>query len=486
MPGPKVLAGHASYSRPPVQEGKGFIVASPPMAVRAGLKTRLRHAAIEDEIKRRVARELHDRVVQTLTAMLVELESFKHKPVGWEDVQRQLDSVQGSTREVLTSLRQLLHDLRGEESLGDTFVDAVGSLVSRFDEKTGISARLTVLPGWPDELTPVSSVNLYRLIEEALTNVRMHSRAQNVTVTLQPYSDAELSVAVWDDGRGVDATETRRVGLGTIGMQERALFLGGHVRIESQPGGGTTVLAVVPIRVRTEEPPHVLEPAQPEGPASETVAGRAIRVLIADDQTLFRAGLARLLDEDPRVVVVGQAVDGGDAIKQAATLKPDVVLMDVKMPSVDGIEATRKILEADPGVKIIILTTLETDSQVIQVLKAGASGHVLKDSSPQAIVSGIVAVMSGERVMASTVANRVLEMLTGATTAKEFYDGLTAREIEILRLLANGMANKQIAYRLKISDKTVRNHVSNTYEKLGIYDRSQAVLYAVKKGLVEV
>lgn len=217
-----------------------------------------------------------------------------------------------------------------------------------------------------------------------------------------------------------------------------------------------------------------------------TVATRAVRVLIADDQTLFRAGLARLLNEDPRVEVIGQASDGADAAKLVAKLKPDVVLMDLKMPNLDGIEATRQITEADPAVKVLILTTFETDNHVIQALKVGASGYVLKDSSADAIVSSIVAVMSGERVMASAVANRVLEMLTGTTTPKEFYDGLTNREIEILKLLANGMANKQIAYRLKISEKTVRNHVSNTYEKLGIYDRSQAVLYAVKKGLVEV
>jgi DNA-binding NarL/FixJ family response regulator len=217
-----------------------------------------------------------------------------------------------------------------------------------------------------------------------------------------------------------------------------------------------------------------------------TVATKAARVLIADDQTLFRAGLGRLLNEDSRVEVVGQALDGADAVKQALKLKPDVVLMDLKMPGVDGIEATRQITEADSTIKVLILTTFETDSNVIQALKAGASGYVLKDSSPDAIASSVVAVMSGERVMAGAVANRVLQMLTGATTPKEFYDGLTNREIEILKLLANGMANKQIAYRLKISEKTVRNHVSNTYEKLGIYDRSQAVLYAVRKGLVEV
>jgi DNA-binding NarL/FixJ family response regulator len=217
-----------------------------------------------------------------------------------------------------------------------------------------------------------------------------------------------------------------------------------------------------------------------------TVATRPVRLMIVDDQSLFRAGLVRLLDEDPRVEVVGQAGDGLEAVKQAAKLKPDVILMDLKMPGQDGIEATRQINEADPTINVVVLTTFETDSQVIQALKAGARGYVLKDSTPDAIVSSIIAVMSGERVMAGAVANRVLDMLTGTSTPKQFYDGLTNREIEILKLLANGMANKQIAYRLKISEKTVRNHVSNTYEKLGIFDRSQAVLYAVKKGLVEV
>ncbi len=221
-------------------------------------------------------------------------------------------------------------------------------------------------------------------------------------------------------------------------------------------------------------------------PTNAATSVRAARVLIADDQTLFRSGLARLLDGDDRVSVVGEAVDGLDAVKLALALKPDVVLMDIKMPNIDGIEATRRILAENAKIKVLMLTTFEADNHVIQALKAGASGYVLKDSQASAIVSSIVAVVAGERVMASAVANRVLEMLTGATTPKEFYDGLTAREVEILKMLATGMANKQIAYKLKISEKTVRNHVSNMYEKLDIYDRAQAVLYAVRKGLVEI
>jgi len=217
-----------------------------------------------------------------------------------------------------------------------------------------------------------------------------------------------------------------------------------------------------------------------------TVEARIARVVIADDQTLFRDGLSRLLDEDPRVEVVGSAPDGQEAIKLVAELRPDVILMDLKMPGVDGVEATQRIAQETPETKVLILTTFETDGYVLQALRAGASGYLLKDSHKDAIVTSIHAVIAGERVIASAVANRVLDMLTGASTGKEFYDGLTPRELEILRLIATGMANKQIAYRLKISEKTVRNHVSNMYEKLQIFDRAQAALYAVRKGLVEI
>jgi len=228
----------------------------------------------------------------------------------------------------------------------------------------------------------------------------------------------------------------------------------------------------------------VLPQASPMAPLQ--VTPQVARVLIVDDQTLFRSGLARLLEEDARVQIVGQAVDGVDAVKQAGALKPDVVLMDLKMPNLDGVEATRKIVTEHPEIRVLVLTTFDADSYVLHALRAGASGYVLKDSQAPAIVSSIIAVMAGERVMASAVANRVVDMLTGTTTPKEFYDGLTVREVEILKLLATGQANKQIAYHLRISEKTVRNHVSNMYAKLQIYDRSQAVLYAVRKGLIEL
>jgi signal transduction histidine kinase len=155
-----------------------------------------RETLIEQNVRRLVARELHDRVAQTLTGMLVDLENFKLKRVASEEVLEQFEIVQSSTREVLANLRQLLHDLRGEEQGGDHFANAIGGLIARFEEKTQIRAKLEVKPGWPDLLTPSAFLNLYRIVEEALSNVRMHSCAQSVRIVLEPYSEKELALVV--------------------------------------------------------------------------------------------------------------------------------------------------------------------------------------------------------------------------------------------------------------------------------------------------
>jgi DNA-binding NarL/FixJ family response regulator len=207
-------------------------------------------------------------------------------------------------------------------------------------------------------------------------------------------------------------------------------------------------------------------------------------VMIVDDQTLFRRGLVKLLESDPRIKIVDDAANGAEAMEKIAKNSPDVVLLDIKMPVMDGIETTRQIINAYPNIKVLILTTFENDGYVVQALKAGASGYLLKDSQPEAIVTAMLAILSGERVMTQSVADQFLHLLAGGNQKKR-YDGMTRREVEILQLLGQGLTNKQMAYRLKISEKTVRNHISNFYAKLGVGDRSQAVLYAVRKGLVE-
>ena len=216
------------------------------------------------------------------------------------------------------------------------------------------------------------------------------------------------------------------------------------------------------------------------------VASGVIRLMVADDQALFRIALVDLLNKDPRMKVIAHVGDGLLAVERAIETEPDVVLMDIRMPGIDGVEATRRIRAARPNTRILILTAFETDRHVLQALQAGANAYVLKDSQPETLITSILAVHAGQRVVTGTAANRVVDMLTGSGPTRQYYDNMTPREIEILTLLAQGLANKQIALRIKISDKTVRNHISNIYVKVKVVDRSQAVLYAVRKGLVEV
>jgi DNA-binding NarL/FixJ family response regulator len=210
----------------------------------------------------------------------------------------------------------------------------------------------------------------------------------------------------------------------------------------------------------------------------------ATSVLIADDQTLFRSGLAALLDKDPRLQIVGEAANGQEAVRMVDELKPDLVLMDLKMPVMEGVEATRLIHGKHPEVAVIILSSFSGDGHLIPALEAGASGYVLKDTNVSTIINSMLAIAGGAKVMSGSIADRLVGMLSNQP--KESFDGLTPREVEILKLVAIGLANKQIAFRLQVSEKTVRNHISNIYEKLGIQGRSHAVIYAAKKGLVEL
>jgi len=212
---------------------------------------------------------------------------------------------------------------------------------------------------------------------------------------------------------------------------------------------------------------------------------RPVRVIIADDNALFRMGLSRLLKDDNRLEVVADASDGQDAVEKAAALSPDVILMDGRMPNMDGIEAMQRITSEQPNVKVLFLSSFENEGDVLQAMRRGAGGYLLKDALPEAIITSIIAVDSGGRVLSEVVARRVVEIASGVRTVDQATDGMTAREIEVLKLMSSGLANKQIAYRLRISEKTVRNHISHIYEKIGVVDRAQAALYAVRKGLIQ-
>jgi len=219
-----------------------------------------------------------------------------------------------------------------------------------------------------------------------------------------------------------------------------------------------------------------------------------IRVAIADDHAVVRQGLRTFLELQEDMEVVGEAVDGADAVDLVERAAPDVVLLDLVMPRVDGIEATRRIRERSPATRILVLTSFADDHTVLPAIRAGAAGYLLKDVQPPELAAAIRTVHAGEALLAPAVATMLVEQLAaedgagapgaGTAAAREERSHLTPRELEVIAELARGRANKAIAFELGVSERTVKTHVSNILGKLGLSDRTQAAVYAVEHGLV--
>jgi DNA-binding NarL/FixJ family response regulator len=214
-----------------------------------------------------------------------------------------------------------------------------------------------------------------------------------------------------------------------------------------------------------------------------------VRVLVADDQRVVREGLATLLGLLDGVEVVGVAADGDEAVQLAADLNPDVVLMDLRMPRCDGVEATRRLRGLDPGIKVLMLTTYADDRSVIDALRAGARGYLTKDAGAQEIQQALGQLTDGHAVIDPAVQHHVLDAIAAGPppatpeTAAPLPDGLTPREAEVLGLIAEGLSNREIAERLVVNETTVKSHINHLFAKTGVRDRAQAVTYAYRRGL---
>ena len=216
----------------------------------------------------------------------------------------------------------------------------------------------------------------------------------------------------------------------------------------------------------------------------------SVRVLLADDQALVRSGFRKLLEAETRIEVVAEAADGLEAIEKARLHRPDVVLMDIRMPRLDGLQATARIVAAtSPSPRILVLTTYDLDEYIFEALKAGASGFLLKDSPAEELVAAIHIVAAGEALLAPSVTRRLIEAFVSvprvSPEAKGLLDGLTARESEVLHLVARGLSNAEIAAELHLGEATVKSHVGNLLMKLELRDRVQAVVLAYETGLVK-
>ena len=332
------------------------------------------------------------------------------------------------------------------------------------------------MEGEKQELPAGLDLAAYRVVQEALTNVIKHGGGAATEVCVRYAGDAvEISVA--DRGGGALRAGLESGGGGLVGMRERVRVYGGELH------------AGPPARRR-------LRGARPAAPAGRGRGGArrrdpgmsARRVLIADDQALVRAGFKMILDAEDDLDVVGEAADGLEAVALARRLKPDVVLMDIRMPELDGIEATRRVvaLAGDPPVRVLMLTTFDLNEYVYEALRAGASGFLLKDVPPEQLAAGIRVVAAGDALLAPSITKRLIQEFAAAPPAAPpppGLDELTARELEVFKLVARGLSNAEIAAELIVSETTVKTHVARMLMKLGLRDRVQAVVLAYESGV---
>ncbi len=211
-----------------------------------------------------------------------------------------------------------------------------------------------------------------------------------------------------------------------------------------------------------------------------------IRVLIADDHPVVREGLSAMLDRQDDMEVVGDAVDGADAVKKAGETQPDIVLMDLQMPVMDGVEAMKRIAEQQPSVRFIVLTTYDNDERIFKGIEAGARAYLLKDSPREELFKAIRAAHKGDSLIQPSVASKVLDRFAVLSRQSQGPELLSERELEVLRLVATGASNRSIAAELYISESTVKTHVQSIFQKLGVNDRTEAVTHALQKGIISL
>jgi DNA-binding NarL/FixJ family response regulator/signal transduction histidine kinase len=448
---------------------------------------------VRKEERRRLAQDIHDGLVQVALAAHQNLQTYADDHPPESPLSRQnLDQALGLVKQTVEEARHVIASLR------PTALDDLGlaaALQSQVDSlraegwEVGYDEDL-----WEEHLSAEIETSLYAIAREALTNVRKHARTNRVHVTLTQLG-GRVCLKIRDWGCGFDGTtpperdDVPGEQLGLRGMRERVSLLGGEFTIHSRQGAGTSVVAEIPLA-------HATPTGGQQIPGLQCKVS-PIRLIVADDHALVREGFRSMLASEPDFEVVGEAKNGREALELCCRLRPDLVLMDARMPEMDGLAATQAIKTEHPATHILMLSAYEKPDYMLEAVRAGATGYVIKDATKHDLIGAMREVLSGKHPLDRELAMQLLHTLGGedeqepavprrsGKQAEALPEPLTPRELEVLRLMAQGLTNRQISQKLVVSAATVKVHVEHIIEKLEVSDRTQAAVWASEAGLLE-
>ncbi|HLZ57851.1 MAG TPA: response regulator [Ktedonosporobacter sp.] len=475
-------------------------------------------------------RDCHERLIDMLSTLLLQinaLQSGLHKESGQAVLDPTalsdgLKVVEQMTRDALFLARTSIDDQPPPELEGVTLAEALSRIVEETAETLGLASRVSISgvdeQGKPKEqsLSVAAERMLYLIAQEALYEVKGRTGGRRLRLTLN-YGQNDVQMSIEDDGMNIVSQETvddlsappfgkdisvnRAVSAPALSiindLRYRLECMGGSLEIILSGSQGTRVLARVPytpvgqdvvsgplahVEVQEMTEPVPLTILQP--PPEEAAPVERVRVLLVDSQAVTRAGLHRLLESYAGLQVVGEAADGVQAVSETLELGPQVVLMDAQLPNGQSLEALRQIKQLNLATRVLLLSTQDREEYLYETLRAGADGYILKDIAPDELAEAVRAVARGEVLIQPQLAGRLLSRFGKQGRGGGRYDALTTRELEVLRLLARGLRNKEIAARLYVSERTVNFHLANIYQKLNVSGRTEALSKALEQGLI--
>jgi|GEM_PF-12384 len=445
----------------------------------------LQQAATAEE-RERLAREIHDVLAQMITSVVLQLENMVQGLSETAPEREPLEQIRAVARSAVAEMRRIVWNLKATSvDLGDPKA-VVAEEAEKLQRRSGVKPEV-VVTGEEQQVAPEVGAVLQRLVRVAFDNVWSHSEAQHVRVLLD-YGLHAFTLLVEDDGIGFDpdVVDLRGAGrVGLAGVAERATAVGGSLRVESAANRGTRVSCTVPYTPATPAPRPKQEPAEPQRAVAHPAPdGPQIRVVLIDDHSMVRQGLEHMLSEQQDLQVVGAAGTGSEGLRIISELRPDVVLCDLQLPDISGVEVISRVRTLFPDVRCVIVTTYDNDDFIYEGIKSGAKGYVLKDVSAQELADAVRAAARNESLLQPVVAGKLLERFGEMARQGDMVEALTEREIGVLKALATGSRNKEIALQLNLSESTIKTHLASIFGKLGVTTRTEAVTRGRELGLI--